>query len=184
MNVNFRGRSGMLAISLLTGCALLQPEREAESANAAQRDPQPAQPTEVTLPELPPEDPAEPPPPEPSAPAIEHTAEPTRGRLSQAAIQRGIEPSLPAFEACYSRALAHSPELRGTINVNFVIAPDGTVPFASALEQGTTLPDNAVIDCVLEEFQKLQFSPPVGGRVVTTYPLSFAPTPGAGPTGR
>ena len=63
--------------------------------------------------------------------------------------------------------------------MNFVVAPDGSVPYAAALEQGTNLPNQQVIECVLDEFQKSHFEPPVGGRAVATYPLSFAPQPAA-----
>jgi hypothetical protein len=120
---------------------------------------------------------SEPPAEPPDEPAIQSTGEPTRGKLSKAAIESGVQPGSPAFEACLLRALDRRPGLRGTIVVNFVVAPDGSVPYAAALEQGTTLTDAPVVDCVLNEFQKLHFEAPVGGRAVATYPLTFEPKP-------
>jgi hypothetical protein len=133
--------------------------------------------TEVSTPDVPASsEPATEPPP-PDEPAIQNTGEPTRGKLSKAAIEAGVRPGIPAFEACLTRALERRPGLHGTIVVNFVVAPDGSVPYAAALEQGTTLTDDPVVDCVLNEFQKLHFEAPVGGRAVATYPLTFAPKP-------
>lgn len=86
---------------------------------------------------------------------------------------------MPAIEACYLQGAKRKPGLRGRILVNFVIAPDGSVPYAASLEQGTDFPDNAVIDCVLHVFQTLRFAEPAGGRVVATYPLTLAPAPAA-----
>lgn len=79
------------------------------------------------------------------------------------------------FAACYQHRKVK--DLRGSINVNFVIAPDGSVPYAAALEQGTTLEDGGVIECVLSAFKRLTFPAPTGGRAVATYPLNFEPAP-------
>jgi len=84
---------------------------------------------------------------------------------------------MKAIEACYLEGAKRKPGLRGRILVNFVIAPDGSVPYAASLEQGTDFPDNAVIDCVLRVFHTLHFAEPAGGRVVATYPLTLAPAP-------
>lgn len=99
---------------------------------------------------------------------------PTRGTLPKAAVAAGIAEGNSAFEACYVRA-AH-PGLRGTIMVNFVVARDGSVPHAAALEQGTDLADDRVIECVLDAFKKLHFQAPNADRAVITYPLKFEPS--------
>jgi hypothetical protein len=83
---------------------------------------------------------------------------------------------MSAFEACYLRARPANPGLRGNIVVNFVVSPDGSVPYAAALEEGTDLADDNVIECVLDAFRKLRFQAPVGGRAVATYPLKFEPS--------
>lgn len=133
-----------------------------------------------TLPELPaaPE-PTAPPPPEPAEPVepgVRPSGGPTRGKLSKAAVSEGVSHGMPAIEACYQRAQPANPGLRGNIVVNFVVSPEGSVPHAAALEEGTDLPDEGVIDCVLDVFRKLRFEAPVGGRAVVTYPLKFEPS--------
>ncbi|HEY8944974.1 MAG TPA: AgmX/PglI C-terminal domain-containing protein [Polyangiaceae bacterium] len=127
--------------------------------------------------------PVETPPPSnpdvmPSEPAIQPSGGPTRGKLARPAVERAVTAHMPAFRACYEAGLERTPNLSGgTVMVNFVVAPDGTVPYAAALEKGTDLNDDAVIDCVLDEFQKLEFEAPQGGRAVSTYPLQFAREP-------
>jgi outer membrane biosynthesis protein TonB len=109
------------------------------------------------------------------APGIEPERGQTRGRLPKAAINEGVQQAMPAIEACYLKGAQSKPGLRGRVLVNFVIAPDGSVPYAASLDQGTDFPDAAVIDCVLRAFQALHFPEPVGGRVVATYPLVLEP---------
>lgn len=121
--------------------------------------------------------PAEPPPEAPPPPGIESEGGQTRGRLPKAAINQGVQQAMPAIEACYLKGAQRKPGLRGRVLVNFVIAPDGSVPYAASLEQGTDFPDNTVIDCVLRAFQALRFPEPAGGRVVATYPLVLEPAP-------
>lgn len=127
-------------------------------------------------------EPSAPPEPPPAPPGIEAqgTAQ-TRGRLPRAAIQEGVQQAMPAIESCYLKAAKKKPGLRGRVLVNFVIAPDGSVPYAASLDQGTDFPDNTAVDCVLRVFQSLRFPEPVGGRVVATYPLVLEPAPEAAP---
>ncbi len=165
--------------ALTAGCDLFPPQSGAANPPPAATPEASAAPS-VSLPPLEPE----PEPvasasaslaPEPVEPGVRQDAGPTRGWLSKAAIKEGIERGNPEFVACYQRR--KNAAARGSINVNFVIAPDGSVPHAAALEQGTTLEDDGVIECVLGAFQRLSFSPPSGGRAVVTYPLNFEPAP-------
>jgi outer membrane biosynthesis protein TonB len=107
-------------------------------------------------------------------PGVQPTGGQTRGRLPKAAVVAGIEQGNQAFEDCYLKSAR--PGLRGVIVVNFVVTPEGDVPHAAALEQGTDFPDDRVIECVLSAFKKLHFQAPDGGRAVITYPLKFEPT--------
>ena len=75
---------------------------------------------------------------------------------------------------CYERALVRDPDLRGELEVKFVIARDGTV--ARTMLESTTLGTTAVEQCVLSRFQHLVFSELRGGGVVfVSYPLVFSP---------
>jgi hypothetical protein len=170
-------------VLLVTACELFQPQ----AVNAPPAPSAAAPPASVTAaPEPPPATTSEPEPvaapsassEQPVEPGVVQSGGTTRGRLPKAAIAEGVASGSDDFERCYLRA--RHPGLRGVILVNFVIAPDGTVPYAAALEQGTDFPDEGVIECVLGAFQKLTFPKPNGGRVVSTYPLKFEPLPDAG----
>jgi hypothetical protein len=167
------GASAVAACAV--GCHLFQPP---DASPPRPLEPTPARPAPESV-ELPPVESSAPPAeePVPSEAAIQQSGGPTRGKLSKASVERTVTASLPAFRACHEAALARAPDLTGTVLVNFVVAPDGSVPYAAALQQGTTLADDAAVDCVLGEFQKLKFDAPMGGRAVSTYPLDFAPKP-------
>ncbi|HWA77422.1 MAG TPA: AgmX/PglI C-terminal domain-containing protein [Polyangiaceae bacterium] len=117
--------------------------------------------------------PSEPPKENVMLPGVQPTGGQTRGRLPKAVVVAGVEQGNDAFEACYLKAAR--PGLRGVIMVNFVVTPEGDVPHAAALEQGTDFPDDQVIACVLAAFKKLHFQAPNGGRAVVTYPLKLEP---------
>ncbi len=57
--------------------------------------------------------------------------------------------------------------------MKFTIAATGAV--ASVSNGGSTLPDPAVVSCVVHGFGNLSFPQPEAGIVVVTYPLTFAP---------
>lgn len=117
------------------------------------------------------------PEPDPVPPGVTPSPDQTRGTLPKAVIAQVLDGANPDFSRCMEAGLKRKPGLSGHINLNFVIAPDGNVPYAAALEQGTDLKDEAVVECVLKVVQGLKFPEPRGGRVVVTHPLSFVPTP-------
>jgi len=70
---------------------------------------------------------------------------------------------------CYEKQLATSPNLGGTVSVQFFIKPDGTVPNAAA--SGV---DPEVSTCVAKVFKGLTFPKPNGGAgVQVIYPITF-----------
>lgn len=178
--MRFRKLVPFVAVSALGACELFSPPPSTPSP------PPPAAEPSAVASSAPPPEPESAPPEAPAgsqqpapAPGIESQGGPTRGRLPKAAIHDGVQQAMPAIEACYVKAAQKQPGIRGKVLVNFVIAPDGTVPYAASLDQGTDFPDNTVIDCVLRAFQTLRFPEPAGGRVVATYPIVLEP--GAAP---
>lgn len=171
----------------LSACAFLNGEPAQPRAEATPETEPAAPSASFVAPELPPPEPSsQSPASEPASenvmlPGVQPTGGQTRGRLPKAAVVAGVEQGNQAFEACYSKAAR--PGLRGVIVVNFVVTPEGDVPHAAALEQGTDFPDEQVIECVLNAFTKLHFQPPSGGRAVVTYPLKFEPSEAAPGTG-
>jgi len=156
------------------GCHLFEPR--ASEAPAPSADPVP-EPAPVVLPRL--EDAGTETPAvarsEEPEPGVVQGGGPTRGTLPKAAVEKEMQRALPAFRDCYERALAQKPDLRGKLFLHFVVAPDGSVPYAAPYDEATNLDDEAVIECVLAELSKLVFPPPSGGRALVNYPLEFAP---------
>jgi len=93
--------------------------------------------------------------------------------LPRAVIQRIIQQQRNQYRACYERALARQPALKGRVKVRFVIRPDGTVRQAS--DAGSDLPDREVIDCVLRAVRTLTFPTWTGDDITVVYPLAFEP---------
>jgi hypothetical protein len=95
------------------------------------------------------------------------------GGLSRATVQGVVRQSFPQFRACYAAGLAKNARLEGRVVVKLSIAADGGV--SSAQDGGSTLADDAVVSCVVRNFQLLTFPPPEGTAVSVVYPLVFAP---------
>jgi hypothetical protein len=118
---------------------------------------------------------------QPIEPGIAPTGAPRRGKLPKAVIDDKLASLRPAIQACYEQGLKTKPELRGTVNINFVVGEDGKVAHADAAQGDGALPDTTTVGCILGALEKLEFPPPSGGRVFLNYPLELEPPkPGAG----
>ncbi len=95
--------------------------------------------------------------------------------LPRAIVQGVVRQNFARMSACYGVGLRDKPTLHGRVAVKFVIGEDGSVQLAQ--DAGSQLPDEAVVNCVVRNFQVLTFPPPEGGKVTVTYPLVFAPQP-------
>jgi hypothetical protein len=96
---------------------------------------------------------------------------PGDGELSPDAIRAVVEPSLPAFEACYRPALEYAPELWGRLGLRFHVTDKGKTD--EAFEVESRFPDERVTLCVLRAARKLTFPRPAGGDVRFVVPLRF-----------
>lgn len=168
--------SSCLLAATLTGCQLFN-EAPAEAPPPqvvpAPSEPAPLPPEETPPPEAP--APAAPPEAKPVEPGITQTGAPTRGKLPKAVIDEKLKATGPAIQACYERGLKAKPDLRGDVDIDFVVAPDGKVAHASATEGEAALAHAPTVDCILAEIRKLTFPEPRGGRVFINYPLHFEP---------
>jgi hypothetical protein len=94
------------------------------------------------------------------------------GWLEPYAIQRTVRRDFAAYRFCYELALWMTPNLRGMVRVKFVIGLSGEV--TSVQDEGSTLPDEAVVQCVLHGIAKLTFPPPeCSDHVTVVYPIMF-----------
>jgi hypothetical protein len=167
--------STLLLFLVLTGCQL--PSENPPEA------PKP-KPAFVEAGALPPE---ETPPPEtepapasaqPVEPGIAPTGAPTRGKLPKPVIDEKLKSAGVAVQACYEKGLKAKPDLRGSVNVNFVVGEDGKVAHADATDAEDALPDASTVDCILGAIKSLEFPQPSGGRVFISYPLKLEPAAG------
>jgi hypothetical protein len=174
--------SSFFVAATLSGCQLFN-ESPAETppppAVLAPSEPAPPPPQETPPPESP--APAAPPEAKPVEPGVAQTGAPTRGKLPKAVVDEKLKSAGPAIQACYERGLKAKPDLQGDVDIDFVVAPDGTVPHASAAEGDTALAHTPTVDCILAEIRKLTFPEPRGGRVFLNYPLHFEPPKPAAP---
>jgi len=162
--------------ALLSACQLLD-EKPPEAPPSKAVKP-PAEPAPLPPEETPPPETAAPPAPpnaQPVEPGITSAGGPTRGTLPKAVIDKQLKAAGPAIQACYEQALKTKPELRGTVDINFVVAPDGKVAHADVSESDDALNDVPTLDCILGEIRKLTFPEPNGGRVFINYPLRLEP---------
>jgi len=92
-----------------------------------------------------------------------------QGDLDKAEIRKVVKNAKQLITNCYEKQLATSPNLGGTISVQFFIKPDGTVPNAAA--SGV---DPEVSTCVANVVKGLTFPKPNGGAgVQVNYPITF-----------
>src|SRR5258708_3713979 len=99
------------------------------------------------------------------------------GRLPIDDILKVVRKNHDKLGRCYADGLGKNPRLAGSIRARFRIATNGTMESVKVL--GTTLPDDRVVQCVVEEYKKLEFPSPDGGAAWTVYEIAFYSTNGA-----
>jgi hypothetical protein len=99
---------------------------------------------------------------------VVHTGLWVRGALAPSAVLPVGASRFGTFLGCYSTALASRPELRGRVDVRFVIEPSGSVSGASA--RSADISDTGLTSCLAAAFRGLSF-PPAEGPTDVTYPL-------------
>lgn len=95
------------------------------------------------------------------------------GRLPPEIIRQIVRKSYGVFRACYERGLGRNPNLRGLVTVRFIIGFDGSV--IGAVNGGSALPDDDVVQCIVTGFLGLRFPAPIGGIVTVQYPIQLQP---------
>lgn len=101
------------------------------------------------------------------------------GTLDKATIKKGIESIRPLVKVCYEESLEDFPDAAGRVTVGFRVIGEegeGRVELAELDQEKTTLFDERLHDCMMQQIGDATFdTPPEGGGVVNvTYPFSFA----------
>ncbi len=93
--------------------------------------------------------------------------------MSKGDIDRIVKTRMDKIRSCYQRALRDSPGLAGQLVIKFVVGRDGGT--ANAVVKESSLGNQGVEQCVLEQFLLLRFPrPPNNQDITATYPLMFA----------
>lgn len=95
------------------------------------------------------------------------------GTISQMAVQRGIEPKMGRFLACFTRRYGQVELLGGHIEMAFRVHTDGAVRWV--YPRASTIGDRETERCLLETASSIQFSRPAGGEAEFSYPLDLDP---------
>ena len=99
-----------------------------------------------------------------------------KGSLDKDDIRKTIRGHISPIRLCYERALPANTDLRGRVNVEFVIDTDGAVAYSSVTS--TTLRDIAVEDCIGKATCAWDFPKPNGGGfVIVSYPFYLTTDP-------
>ena len=107
------------------------------------------------------------------APTVRQGTTTVNGRLPPEVIQRIVRQNFGRYKLCYTSGLRSNPSLQGRVVTKFVIDRDGSVK--SAQDNGSDLPDQTVVQCVVRGFGNLSFPQPEGGIVTVVFPLIFSP---------
>ncbi|MFT5355331.1 MAG: hypothetical protein ACI9KE_002550 [Polyangiales bacterium] len=109
------------------------------------------------------------------SPQIGGAAPVVRGSLSRHVIRAVINRHINEVRFCYEQALSSEPSLQGRLMMRFIIAPNGAVSSATAIEVPVGF--EGIGRCVQGAFRRWTFPEPAGGGIViVNYP--FALTPG------
>ncbi len=96
------------------------------------------------------------------------------GRLPPEVIRRMLGQNLGRVRLCYEGGLKNNPALAGRVAVKFKIGAKGDVE--SAVDGGSTLPDQSVVSCITRAMQHLSFPEPEDKKTVTvTQPYDLSP---------
>lgn len=105
-------------------------------------------------------------------------AEPAPGTLDKDSIRKGIRAVTPMVKVCYEETLEEFPDAAGKVTIGFrIIGEDGKgrVEMSELDQEGTTLFDEKLHDCLQNRVAEAEFEAPEGGGVVNVrYPFVFA----------
>ncbi|WP_437521820.1 AgmX/PglI C-terminal domain-containing protein [Sorangium sp. So ce726] len=108
-----------------------------------------------------------------AAPSVREGEVQVRGRSPSAVDLRIVRQRFDRYRACYELGLHHDRRLKGSVTVRFTIDPRGAV--VKARDEGSDLPYQGTVSCVVDAFKDLSFPAPEGGSVDVWYSLVFTP---------
>lgn len=96
----------------------------------------------------------------------------SRGSLDKELIRRVVRRNESQVRFCYEQALHANPDLRGRVEIRFLIAPTGAVQSSVVAKSEV---GNQVGNCIAQAVRRWTFPAPDGGGIVSvTYPWTFS----------
>ena len=95
------------------------------------------------------------------------------GRLPAEVVHRILRMTFGRFRRCYEIGLVKNPTLTGQVVMRFSIDKQGSI--YSVVDGGSSLPDRAVVQCILGAIKVLAFPAPESGIVTVVYPITLGP---------
>lgn len=96
----------------------------------------------------------------------------SRGSLDKELIRRVVRRNESQVRFCYEQALHSNPDLRGRVEIRFLIAPTGAVQSSVVAKSEV---GNQVGNCIAQAVRRWTFPAPEGGGIVSvTYPWTFS----------
>ena len=98
--------------------------------------------------------------------------DPSKLPFTEFSIKEVVRHKLPDIQSCYETAIKETGKTppEGRVVVNFKIVASGATSDASIKKDGTTLKNNRVQECVLEEVRAMRFPAPTDNR---EHPIVF-----------
>jgi hypothetical protein len=93
--------------------------------------------------------------------------------MAREVVSSVVRQEFSSFKECYARGLEKNPNLSGRLAVRFIIDRQGRV--TSLRDDGSAVPDRAVIACALHEFATLTFPAPRGTETSVSYSIVLSP---------
>ena len=94
------------------------------------------------------------------------------GSLAKTQIDYVIKKNIEPIRQCYIDGLKKNPSIQGSLQIQFIIANDGSV--SKAKVKRSELKDPYIGNCIVNQFKQFTFPKPHGGGIVIiTYPFAF-----------
>jgi hypothetical protein len=107
------------------------------------------------------------------APRVREGEITVNGHLPPENIKKIVRLNFPHFRLCYEDGLRDDPNLQGKVTVMFIIDQSGAV--STTADDGSDIPDQNVVECVVRRFGNLSFPQPEGGTVTVVYSITMSP---------
>jgi hypothetical protein len=95
------------------------------------------------------------------------------GDLDSRQVNRSLKRRMNTFRFCYQRELSQNPNIRGTINIEFIINTEGKIYSERIIKSTLLIP--IIEQCLLDRVKRIRFISPKKGESTIQFTLKFDP---------